>query len=156
MGFELRNALFNQRRNNFNPRQRKNHHRRVNLILDLRGDVRFDGGLVHAIGVAPIQHLFLRQVFVRSERATRRLERAGAVARSAVGLFCVTAAGGFSAVASPIGGDNDIGERAFGGLYEKAFDEPEDGHKLAGFEGLDAGGEFLDSAGQSGNNGTIL
>jgi hypothetical protein len=56
------------------------------------------------------------------------LERAGAVASAAVGLFCVTAAGGFSAVATPIGGDNDIGESAFGGLYEKAFDEPEDGH----------------------------
>ena len=101
--------MFNQRRNNFNPRQRQHHHRRVDLILDLQRDVRLNSVLVHAVLVAPVKHLFLRQIFVRRERAGGQLERAGAVARSAVGLLGVTAAGGFSAVATPVGGDYDIG-----------------------------------------------
>jgi hypothetical protein len=33
-----------------------------------------------------------------------------------------------SAVASPIGGDDDIGEGAFGGFDEKAFDDPRKGN----------------------------
>jgi hypothetical protein len=57
-----------------------------------------------------------------------------------------------SAVATPVGGDYDIGEGAFGRLNEKAFDDPENGHKLAGFEGLDAGGEFLYGCNQDGND----
>jgi hypothetical protein len=48
------------------------------------------------------------------------LERAGSVAGAAVLIL--------SAVASPIGGDYDIGVAAFGRLNEKAFDDPEDGH----------------------------
>jgi hypothetical protein len=48
------------------------------------------------------------------------LERAGAVAGAAVLIL--------SAVATPIGGDYDIGESAFGGLDEKAFDDPVDGN----------------------------
>ena len=120
MGFELRDLLFNQRRNNFNPRQRQRHNRRVDLIFDLERDVRFNSGLVHAVLVAPLQDLILREVRIRSERSGGRCKRAGAVARSAVGFV--------SAVASPVGGDYDIDVGAFGGLYEKAFDEPEDGH----------------------------
>jgi hypothetical protein len=33
-----------------------------------------------------------------------------------------------SAVASPIGGDYDIGITAFGGLNKKAFDDPREGN----------------------------
>jgi hypothetical protein len=33
-----------------------------------------------------------------------------------------------NAVASPVGGDYDIGEGAFGLADEEAFDDPEDGH----------------------------
>ena len=83
-------------------------------------DVRFDGGLIDSVLVAPVENLFLREVFVRRERASRRGERRRAVASAAVGFV--------SAVASPVGGDYDIGVRAFGRLDEKAFDEPEDGH----------------------------
>ena len=130
--------------NRWNPRQRQRHHGRVDLILDLERDVRLNSGLVHAVLVAPLQDLFLRQVFVWSERARRRSKRAGAVAGSAVVIL--------RAVATPIGGNYDIRFRAFYGLGEKAFDEPEDGHKLAGFEGLDAGGEFLDGGNQKGDD----
>jgi len=79
-----------------------------------------DGRLVHAVGVAPAQDLILREVFVRSEATSRRSEAARAVAGAAV---CFV-----RAVAPPVGGDYDIGERAFNRLGEKAFDEPEDGH----------------------------
>ena len=126
------------------PRQRQRHHGRIDLVVDLLRHVGFDGRLIDPIGVAPTKHLFLRQIRIWSETTRRRLERAGAVASAAVGFV--------SAVATPIGGDNDIGEGAFGRLNEKAFDDPEDGHKLAGFEGLDASGEFLDRGNQDGDN----
>jgi hypothetical protein len=35
-----------------------------------------------------------------------------------------------SAVATPVGGDDDIGESAFGRFNEKAFDEPVNSHIL--------------------------
>jgi hypothetical protein len=41
---------------------------------------------------------------------------------------------------------------AFDFADEKAFDDPEDGHKLASFEGLDAGGEFFDGGNKQRNN----
>ena len=43
-------------------------------------------------------------------------------------MLGVSAAGDFSAVATPVGGDDNVRVGAFGGLDEKAFDEPEDGH----------------------------
>ena len=61
-----------------------------------------------------------------------------------------------SAVASPVGGDDDIRFRAFGRLNEKAFDDPKDCHKLAGFEGLDAGGEFLDCRDKQRNHISVI
>jgi len=112
----------------------------VDLVFDLERDVRFDGRLVHASSVAPVQHLLLGQIGVRREATSRRSERAATVAGAVVVLI--------GAVASPIGGDDDIGEGAFGRFDEKAFDDPEDGHKLAGFEGLDAGAERLDFGNQ--------
>ena len=33
-----------------------------------------------------------------------------------------------SAVATPIGGDDDIGESAFGGFDQQAFDDPREGN----------------------------
>ena len=39
----------------------------------------------------------------------------------------VSGADGFGAVAPPVGGDDDIGESAFGRADEKAFDDPVDG-----------------------------
>ena len=104
------------------PRQRRSDDRRVDLVVDLRGDVRFDGGLIDSRSVAPAKHLFLREVFVRRERTARRLERRAAVAGAAVVIL--------SAVATPIGGDDDIGVGAFGRLNEKAFDDPVDGHNI--------------------------
>ena len=120
---------------NWIPRQRQRHHGRIDLIVDLLRHVGLNSRLIDTVLVAPVQDLFLRQVRIWRELTTRRSERAGAVASAAVLIL--------SAVASPIGGDYDIRFRAFGGLNEKAFDDPEDGHKLAGFEGLDAGGEFF-------------
>jgi len=102
------------------PRQRKSDDRRVDLVVDLLRDVRLNSRLIDAIGEAPAQDLILREVRIRRERTRRRLERAGAVAGSAVLIL--------SAAASPIGGDDNISERAFGRFNEKAFDDPEDGH----------------------------
>jgi hypothetical protein len=110
------------------PRQRQTHHRRVDLVLDLRGDVGFNRALVDAVGEAPVQHLRFGEVFVRREATTRRREAARTVAGAAVG-FSGRLNG---AVATPVGGDYDIGVGAFNRLGEKAFDEPEDGHKLGG------------------------
>jgi hypothetical protein len=118
------------------PRQRRSDDRRVDLVSNLRGDVGFDGRLIDSVGEAPAENLILRQVRIRRERTAGRSERRAAVAGAAVLIL--------SAVAPPVGGDDDIGESAFDFADEKAFDDPEDGHKLAGFEGLDAGGEFLD------------
>ena len=92
----------------------------MDLILDLQRDVRLDGRLIDSIGVAPVQDLCFGQILVRRELTRRRLERAGAVAGAAVLIL--------SAVASPIGGDYDIGESAFCGLNEKAFDDPRESH----------------------------
>ncbi len=98
-------------------------HGRVDLVLDLERDVRFDGGLVHAIGVAPVQHLLLGELVVWREVLGRRSERAGAVAGAAVVIL--------RTVATPVGGDDNISERAFGRLNEKAFDDPRDGgHRI--------------------------
>ena len=109
-----------RRRNHRQPRQRRSDDRRVDLVSDLRGDVRFDGGLIDAVREAPAENLILRQILVRREVLGRRRERRAAVAGAAVLIL--------SAVASPIGGDDDIGVWAFNGFAEKAFDDPEDGH----------------------------
>ena len=93
--------------------------------------------------VVAAQHLILRQIRIRREATSRRRERAATVAGSAVRFL--------RAVATPVGGDDDIGVGAFGRLNEKAFDDPRDGHKLAGFEGLNASGEFLDGLHQHRN-----
>jgi len=76
--------------------------------------------LIDPVGVAPAKHLFLRQVRIWRKLTSRRSKRAGAVASAAVLIL--------SAVATPVGGNHDIGEGAFGRLNEKAFDDPEDGH----------------------------
>ena len=99
--------------------------------------------MIDAIAVAPAQDLRFGQVGIWREATTRRSERAGAVASAAVLIL--------RAVASPVGGDDDIGESAFNGFAEKAFDDPEDGHKLASFEGLDAGAERLNFSNQQRN-----
>ena len=112
---------FSRRNNNRRqPRQRRSDDRRVDLIVDLSGDVRFDGGLVHAVLVAPPKHLLLGQIRIRRERSGRRSERRAAVAGAAVLIL--------RAIAPPIGGDDDIGESAFGRFYQQAFDDPRDVH----------------------------
>ena len=131
VGFERRRGFGARRRDSVRPRQRQTHNRRVDLILDLRGDVGFDGRLIHAVLITPVENLLLGQFVVRSERASRRSERAGAVAGAGVGLRVVSGAGFLGAVAPPVGGDDDIGEGAFGRLNEKAFDDPRDGgHRI--------------------------
>ena len=111
-----RHLLLNQRRQ---PRQRRSNHRGIDLVLNLQRDVRFDCGLIDSRSEAPAQDLSFGQLIVRSERTTRRLERRSAVASAAVVIL--------TAVASPIGGDNDIGESAFRWFNEKAFDDPREG-----------------------------
>ena len=127
--------LLNDRRDDFHrriPRQRQTHHGRVDLILDLERDVRLNRALIDSVRVAPTENLFLCKVRIRSEAISRRSEAARAVAGAAVGLLGVSAAGGFGAVAPPVGGDYDIGVGAFNRLGEKALDEPEDGHGSIG------------------------
>jgi len=127
------------------PRQRRSDDRRVDLVLDLQRDVRFDGRLIDSVAEAPAQDLFLRQVGVRSEVLAGRREGRAAVASAAVLIL--------RAVATPIGGDDDIGESAFGGFNEKAFDDPREGnHGLRSFESLNTGGEFLDGGNQDGDD----
>lgn len=122
IGFERRWGFRARRRDFFRPRQRQHHNRRVDLVVDLLRDVRFDGRLIDSVGVAPVQHLLLGQIGVRREATTRRSERAGAVAGAAVAVL--------RAVATPVGGDDDIGEAAFDGLRQEAFDDPRDVHLL--------------------------
>jgi hypothetical protein len=76
--------------------------------------------LIDAIGEAPAENLILRQILVRRERFAGRSERRAAVAGAAVLIL--------RAVASPIGGDDDILFRAFGRFDEKAFDDLRDGN----------------------------
>ena len=144
MRLQNRDLLFHQRRNHRHPRQRRSDDRRVDLVVDLLRDVRLNRGLIDSVGIAPAQHLRFGQILVRRERTRRRLERRAAVAGAGVLIL--------RAVAPPVGGNHDIGESAFGGLNEKAFDDPEDGPKLAGFEGLNTGGEFLDGSNQDGDD----
>ena len=101
------------------PRQRRSNDRRVDLVGDLLVHVRFDGGLVDPAVEAPSENLILREVGVRRERTAGRSERSAAVAGAAV-LSIDT-------VAAPVGGDDDVGETAFGGLNEKAFNDPREG-----------------------------
>ena len=110
----------------WHPRQRRSDDRRVDLVLDLRGDVRFDGGLIDSRSEAPSEDLILRQILVRREVLARRSERRAAVAGAAVLIL--------SAVATPVGGDDDIGEGAFGRFDEKAFDDPDNGDVHGGMD----------------------
>jgi hypothetical protein len=105
---------------NRHPRQRQRHHGRIDLILDLLRHVRLDSRLIDTVLVAPVQDLLLRQILVRRELTRRRLKRAGAVASAKIVSIV--------AVATPVGGNHDIGIAAFDGFNEKAFDDPEDGH----------------------------
>jgi len=50
------------------------------------------------------------------------------------------------AVASPVGGDDDIGESAFDGLRQEAFDDPRDGHKGLGEGDVGRAGYTISSA----------
>ena len=115
--------LRQHRRHDFNwrhPRQRRSDDRRVDLVVDLLRHVRFDGSLIDSRSKAPAEDLFLRQVFVRREVLAWRSERAGAIASAAVLIL--------RAVASPIGGNHNVRETAFGRFAEKAFDDPREGN----------------------------
>ena len=108
------------RRNRRQPRQRRSDDWRVDLVLDLLRHVRPNRALIDAIRKAPVENLILREVGIWCEVLAWRLERAGAVASAAERFL--------RAVATPVGGDDDIGERAFGRLNEKAFDDPREGN----------------------------
>ncbi len=59
------------------------------------------------------------------------------------------------AVATPVGGNHNVRVGAFSRFNEKAFDEPEDGHKLGFLESVDFGGEFFDSSDKQRNHFSV-
>ena len=115
--------LRQHRRDDFNrrhPRQRRSDDRRVDLVLDLERHVRFNRGLIDSVAEAPVQDLSFGQILVRRERTARRSEAGRSVASAAERFL--------RAVATPVGGDDDIGESAFDFADEKAFDDPREGN----------------------------
>ena len=117
------------------PRIRQTDDRRVDLVGDLFVHVGFDGGLVDPVVEAPAEDLLRLEVKIWREVYGRRTERSAAVAGAAVGAI--------GAVATPVGGDDDVGFVAFGRLNEKAFDDPREGGH-GGLGGRGCGKQVID------------